>query len=107
MVRKVGRELKAYKDKKGTVLQLKKKRAEAKMYNEVTPNSQTCWVLLQVTPPEVSGDLVDPPRLLPFEALRLSPILCLRSARVSFQKGRSRTLPRFNHGTASSINDIV
>eukprot|EP00903_Cladosiphon_okamuranus_P010786 g10192.t1 len=37
VARKVGREVKAYKDKKDTVLELKRKRAEAKMYNEGTP----------------------------------------------------------------------
>lgn len=36
MARKVGQELKAYKDKKDTVLELKRKRAEAKMYNEAS-----------------------------------------------------------------------
>lgn len=35
MARKVGREVRAYKDKKDTVLELRRKRAEAKMYNEV------------------------------------------------------------------------
>lgn len=50
VVRKVGRELKAYKDKKGTVLQLKKKRAEAKMYNKVTLSGQTCSILIQNIP---------------------------------------------------------
>lgn len=35
VARKVGGEVKAYKNKKDTVLQLRKKRAEAKMYNEV------------------------------------------------------------------------
>lgn len=34
--REVGRELTAYKNKKGTVLELKRKRAEAKMYNEAS-----------------------------------------------------------------------
>eukprot|EP00752_Nemacystus_decipiens_P006748 g6063.t2 len=37
VARKVGREVKAYKDKKDTVLELRRKRAEAKMYNEGTP----------------------------------------------------------------------
>lgn len=36
VAREVGRELKAYKDKKDTVMELRRKRAEAKMYNEVT-----------------------------------------------------------------------
>lgn len=35
VAREVGRELKAYKDKRDTVLELRRKRAEAKMYNEV------------------------------------------------------------------------
>ncbi|CAM9640062.1 unnamed protein product, partial [Sphacelaria rigidula] len=34
VAREVGRELKAYKDKRDTVLELRRKRAEAKMYNE-------------------------------------------------------------------------
>ncbi|CAM9323183.1 unnamed protein product [Ectocarpus sp. 12 AP-2014] len=37
VARKVGREVKAYKDKKDTVLELRRKRAEAKMYNDGTP----------------------------------------------------------------------
>ncbi|CAM9192623.1 unnamed protein product, partial [Discosporangium mesarthrocarpum] len=37
VAREVGREIKAYKDKKDTVMELKRKRAEAKMYNEGTP----------------------------------------------------------------------
>lgn len=107
MVREVGRELKAYKNKKGTVLQLKKKRAEAKMYNEV--NKRTCWILTQYTVYSpfsfrllATGDLVNPPRLLPFEALcslPFSPVLCLRTTRVASQKGRNQTLPRFDLGT--------
>lgn len=36
VAREVGRELKAYKDKRDTVLELRRKRAEAKMYNEVS-----------------------------------------------------------------------
>ncbi|CAM9915964.1 unnamed protein product, partial [Choristocarpus tenellus] len=34
VAREVGREIKAYKDKKDTVMELKRKRAETKMYNE-------------------------------------------------------------------------
>ena len=42
VARKVGREVKAYKDKKDTVLELRRKRAEAKMYNEVIHECKGC-----------------------------------------------------------------
>lgn len=47
VARKVGREVKAYKDKKDTVLELKRKRAEAKMYNEVRPSAHCRSLLWQ------------------------------------------------------------
>lgn len=51
VAREVGREVKAYKNKKDTVLELRRKRAEAKMYNEASKNTQKnasvtyvgCW----------------------------------------------------------------
>ncbi|CBJ34059.1 conserved unknown protein [Ectocarpus siliculosus] len=47
VARKVGREVKAYKDKKDTVLELRRKRAEAKMYND---NGHECSVWFHVVP---------------------------------------------------------